>query len=155
PDGVPVAVLASQLRTYAQLRPRLETEGFAAVLTPEPVRVVAPSIAVAAQRVGAMVEPSRPEGLRFGLHVSAFDVPGGATKLREGLRQVAQDAEAAGFSSLWVMDHFRQIPQVGRAWDDMLESTAAVAYLAAVTDRVSVGCLVHAVTHRNIAVLGK
>ena len=40
------------------------------------------------------------------------------------------------------MDHFRQIPQVGRAWDDFLESYTTLAYLAACTERVRVGALV-------------
>ena len=53
------------------------------------------------------------------------------------------------------MDHFRQIPQVGRAFDDFLESCTTLAYLAAVTDRVRLGTLVSGVTYRNVAHLGK
>jgi F420-dependent oxidoreductase-like protein len=157
-DRVPVAILDAQLRTFTALRPRLDHDGFDTIITPEPVRVVAPGIASAA-RAMAMASgavPETPRGsLRFGLHLSAFDVPGGAKHVRHELRRVAGAAEDAGFDSLWVMDHFVQIPQVGRPWDDMLESTTALAYLAAVTERASVGCLVHAVTHRNVAVLGK
>ena len=48
-----------------------------------------------------------------------------------GRRAVA--AEEAGFDSVWVMDHVRQIPQVGRDWDPMLESGTALAWLAATT----------------------
>ena len=93
--------------------------------------------------------------MRFGLHLSSFGVPGGAAALRDRMREAAVAAEQAGFSSIWVMDHMRQIPQLGRAWDDMLESTAALGYLAAATSHVSIGCLVNAVTFRNIAHLGK
>ena len=53
------------------------------------------------------------------------------------------------------MDHFRQIPQVGRAWDDFLESYTTLAYLAACTSRVRLGALVTGITYRNVAHLGK
>jgi alkanesulfonate monooxygenase SsuD/methylene tetrahydromethanopterin reductase-like flavin-dependent oxidoreductase (luciferase family) len=53
------------------------------------------------------------------------------------------------------MDHLRQIPQVGRAWDDMLESWTTLAFLAACTERVRLGTLVTGVTLRQVAHLGK
>ena len=53
------------------------------------------------------------------------------------------------------MDHFRQIPQIGRAWEDFLESYTTLAYLAACTDRVRLGALVTGITYRNVAHLGK
>src|SRR4029077_14152457 len=71
------------------------------------------------------------------------------------LREIAVAAEAAGFDAIYVMDHFRQIPQVGRAWDDFLESYTTLAYLAACTDRVRLGTLVSGITYRNVAHLGK
>ena len=53
------------------------------------------------------------------------------------------------------MDHFRQIPQVGRAWDDFLESFTTLAWLAACTSRVRLGALVAGVTYRNVGHLAK
>ncbi len=157
---VPVAVLTGQLAAFAALRPGLAQEGFDEVLSAEPVRVVPAAIAEAARRVPP--ESERPEertraggGLRFGLHLSSFVLPGGAAELRDRLADVAQRAEAAGFGSIWVMDHLQQIPQVGRAWEDLPESLATLGYLAAVTRTASIGALVHNVTLREPAVLAK
>jgi F420-dependent oxidoreductase-like protein len=69
--------------------------------------------------------------------------------------EVATTAESAGFDAIYVMDHFRQIPQVGRAWDDFLESYTTLGYLAACTQRVRIGALVTGVTYRNVGHLGK
>jgi F420-dependent oxidoreductase-like protein len=53
------------------------------------------------------------------------------------------------------MDHFIQIPQVGREWEDMLESHTTLGYLAGVTERIRLGTLVTGITYRNIAHLAK
>ena len=71
------------------------------------------------------------------------------------LAEVARAAEEAGFTSLWVMDHFLQIPQVGREWEDMLESYTTLGYLAGVTERIRLGTLVTGITYRNLAHLAK
>jgi alkanesulfonate monooxygenase SsuD/methylene tetrahydromethanopterin reductase-like flavin-dependent oxidoreductase (luciferase family) len=48
-----------------------------------------------------------------------------------------------------------QIPQVGREWEDMLESHTTLGYLAGVTRQIRLGTLVTAITYRNIAHLAK
>ena len=53
------------------------------------------------------------------------------------------------------MDHSIQIPQVGREWEDMLESHTTLGYLAGVTERIRLGTLVTGIAHRSIAHLGK
>jgi F420-dependent oxidoreductase-like protein len=93
--------------------------------------------------------------MHFGLQIPRFAWPGGPTEIAPRLRQIATAAEDAGFDQLWVMDHFRQIPLMGRAWDDMLESYTTLAYLAGVTSSIRLGSLVTGVTYRNLAHLAK
>jgi F420-dependent oxidoreductase-like protein len=150
---IPVDVLAAQLRTWAQTRDGLTGEGYDAVLTPQPVRVV-PAAFVGAS-AAARRQYEQPAGLRFGLHLGEFTFTGGSAATAERIREIAGAAEAAGFDALYVMDHFRQIPQIGRAWEDFLESYTTLAYLAACTSRIRLGALVTGVTYRNVAHLGK
>jgi F420-dependent oxidoreductase-like protein len=93
--------------------------------------------------------------LSFGLQIATFDWPGGAGQTADRLASVARAAEEAGFTSLWVMDHFIQIPQVGRHWDPMLDSWTTLGFLAGHTERATLGTLVTGVTYRNIAHLAK
>ena len=93
--------------------------------------------------------------LEFGLQVSRFGWPGHPATTAATLAEVARAAEEAGFTSLWVMDHFLQIPQVGREWEDMLESYTTLGYLAGVTERIRLGTLVTGITYRNLAHLAK
>lgn len=150
---IPADALTSQLRAWTHIREMLPDEGFDAVLTPGPVRVVVPPFVEAAKAARRQYE--RPTGLRFGLHVGSFTFPGGTSGTADRLREIAVTAESAGFDSIYVMDHFRQIPQVGRAWEDFLESYTTLAYLAAYTERARLGALVTGITYRNVAHLGK
>jgi len=150
---IPADALAAQLRASATAREALAGEGYHSVLAPRPVRVVPPAFVTAGDAARRQLE--RPTGLRFGLHIGTFDFSGGTGAAADRLREIAGAAEAAGFDAIYVMDHFRQIPQLGRAWDDFLESYTTLAYLAACTSRVRLGALVTGVTYRNVGHLGK
>jgi F420-dependent oxidoreductase-like protein len=144
---VPATALKQQLARWTEVRDQLDHEGFDLVLRPTVVRHVPEHLASAAGRASA----APPTGIRFGLHIPAFPWE----DIADGLATAARSAEAAGFDSLWVMDHVRQIPQAGRDWDPLLESYSALSWLAARTSTVELGALVTPVTFRNVGHLAK
>jgi F420-dependent oxidoreductase-like protein len=150
---VPDRVLSGQVAQFGDQHVGLAGEGWDLLLEPAPVRTAPRKVARTAAL--AQAQAATPVGLRFGLQVPVFAWPDGARGLRAGLRTLAADAEAAGFSGIWVMDHFRQLPMFGPAWTDMLESYTTLAYLAAVTETVRLGTLVTDITARNVGHLGK
>ena len=168
---LPADAITQQLVRWTAVRDALDGEGFERVLRPTAVRIVPPHAVTSADTVtsadavssapvaDAIATTATPRGtapssgLTLGLHVSAF--PWASDQLPGRLGAVAAAAEATGFAGLWVMDHLRQIPQVGRDWDPMLEPYATLAWLAAATTTVRLGTLVTPVTFRNVGVLAK
>jgi F420-dependent oxidoreductase-like protein len=152
-DPVPTKVVTAQLRESAEAFDKLVEEGFAGVHRPAPVELVPPAFLTALDAAERQKED--PMTLEFGLQVPRFGFPGHPAATAQALADVARAAEETGFTSLWVMDHFLQIPQVGREWEDMLESYTTLGYLAGVTETIRLGSLVTGITYRNIAHLGK
>ena len=150
---VPAKILASQLRSFQQARGLLGDEGFDAVHSPGPVETVPAELLHAP--AFSDLQREDPVTLRFGLQLPNFTWPGGPPELAGRLSAVAVAAEEAGFSSLWVMDHFLQIPLVGREWQEMLDSYTTLGFLAAHTRRARLGTLVTGVTYRNLGHLAK
>jgi len=93
--------------------------------------------------------------MRLGLQIPSFSWPGGAAEIAPRLAEIARAADEVGLASLWVMDHFFQIPSVGPAEREMLEGWSTLAFLAAHTRRISLGTLVSGVTYRHPGVLVK
>ena len=68
---------------------------------------------------------------------------------------MATAAEETGYDSVWVMDHFYQLPPLGGPSQPMLDSYTLLGALAARTSRVRLGTMVTGVTYRNPAHLAK
>jgi F420-dependent oxidoreductase-like protein len=90
--------------------------------------------------------------VKLGLSISSFDWP---SDIRGRLAELAQAAEAAGYDSVWVMDHLFQIRSLGPVTDPMLEAYTTLGYLAGVTQRVKLGAMVTGVTYRHPGMLIK
>jgi F420-dependent oxidoreductase-like protein len=93
--------------------------------------------------------------MKVGLQVPSFTWPEGPSGLGPTLAQIARTAEDAGFHSLWLMDHYFQIPGVGSYDEDMLEGYAGLSYCAAVTRRLKLGTMASGVTYRHPGLLVK
>ena len=93
--------------------------------------------------------------MKLGLQIPFFTWPGGPPALGGNLGEIARAAEGAGYDSIWVMDHFFQIPMVGPAEAEMLEAYTTLGYLAGQTTRVRLGALVTGVTYRHPGLLAK
>jgi F420-dependent oxidoreductase-like protein len=96
--------------------------------------------------------------MKLGLQLPSFTYPGGAAAIRGSLTEIGQAAEAAGFASLWVMDHWFQLPE-NSGWggpeEPMLEAYTTLGFLARATDRIALGPLVAGVHFRHPAALAK
>jgi F420-dependent oxidoreductase-like protein len=93
--------------------------------------------------------------MQIGLHLNRYDWPGSPANVGVQLALIARTADAAGFASLSVMDHFFQIERLGPVDDPVLEGYSVLNYLAALTSRIKLGMLVTGVTYRHPGVLVK
>ncbi|MFI1991746.1 LLM class F420-dependent oxidoreductase [Actinoplanes sp. NPDC020271] len=94
--------------------------------------------------------------IRLGYQIPNFTYPGVPDEqLFDTVAAQAKEAEAAGFDTVLVMDHFYQLPGIGTPDQNMLESYTTLAALSAVTSTIQLSTLVTGVTYRNPAFLAK
>ena len=93
---------------------------------------------------------------RLGYQIPSFTYPDvGPEGIFDVVVQQAKEADASGFDTVMVMDHFYQLPMLGDPDDHMLECYALLSALAQHTTSARLSALVTGNTYRNPAVLAK
>ncbi len=93
--------------------------------------------------------------MRLGLQVPYWSWPDAPASIGPTFARIARDAEQAGMASLWVMDHFFQIPEIGPPDAEMLEAYTTLGFAAGVTSRIELGAMVTGVSYRHPGILAK
>ncbi|HET6483729.1 MAG TPA: LLM class F420-dependent oxidoreductase [Actinoplanes sp.] len=94
--------------------------------------------------------------IRLGYQIPNFTYPGiPVENLFDTVVAQAREAEAAGFDTVLVMDHFYQLPGIGEPEAAMLESYTTLGALASATSTIQLSTLVTGNTYRNPALLAK
>jgi F420-dependent oxidoreductase-like protein len=78
-----------------------------------------------------------------------------SSQIVDSLKNLATRAETLGFDSFWVMDHFHQIPIVGKQDEPMLESWTTVSVLAGITSEIKLGTMMTGIIYRHPSILAK
>nr|MDT0657151.1 LLM class F420-dependent oxidoreductase [Micromonospora sp. DSM 115978] len=93
--------------------------------------------------------------MRLGLHYWNYSTPTDPAAIAPTLGRTARIAEQAGVASFTVMDHFFQMEGMATAEEPMLEGYTTLGFLAAATERMTLGMLVTGVMYRYPGLLAK
>ncbi|GAA2710824.1 LLM class F420-dependent oxidoreductase [Micromonospora olivasterospora] len=93
--------------------------------------------------------------MRIGLHYWNFSTPADPAQTAATLAETARIAEQAGVSAFTVMDHYFQMERTTSAEEPMLEAYTTLGYVAAKTERMTLGVLVTGVMYRHPGLLAK
>ncbi|MGH3941401.1 MAG: LLM class F420-dependent oxidoreductase [Pseudonocardiaceae bacterium] len=93
--------------------------------------------------------------MKLGLHYWNYSTPSDPAQIASTLTATARIAEQAGMSSFTVMDHYFQMEAMASVDEPMLEGYTTLGYLAATTDRMTLGLLVTGVMYRHPGLLAK
>jgi F420-dependent oxidoreductase-like protein len=94
--------------------------------------------------------------IRLGYQIPNFSYPGVPVEsLFDTVAAQAREAEAAGFDTVLLMDHFYQLPGLGTPDQPMLEAYTTLGALAASTSAIQLSTLVTGNTYRHPTLLAK
>jgi F420-dependent oxidoreductase-like protein len=93
--------------------------------------------------------------VKLGLHYWNYSTPPDPEAIATTLGETARIAEQAGVSVFTVMDHYFQMEYAGSASEPMLEGYTTLGFVAARTERMTLGQLVTGVMYRHPGLLAK
>jgi F420-dependent oxidoreductase-like protein len=93
--------------------------------------------------------------MKLGLHYWNYSMPEDPAAIAPTLAQTARIAEQAGVGAFTVMDHYFQMDGMVPAHEPMLEGYTTLGYVAAATERMTLGLLVTGVMYRYPGLLAK
>jgi F420-dependent oxidoreductase-like protein len=93
--------------------------------------------------------------MKLGLHIPETTWKGGAKRLGATLREVVQTAEAVGFDTIAVADHFWLHPIMGGPTENHIEAYTSLGFIAARTKRARLLALATAASYRPAGLLAK